>query len=80
MPTIILMINLMTFLIGFKFKIMKVVIYGATGWLGKSTINHLLNINKDVDLILIASKRKNYCFKIKKFDVLNPDDMKKYKK
>ncbi len=39
-------------------KIMKVVIYGATGWLGKSTINHLLNINKDVDLILIASKRK----------------------
>ena len=58
---------------------MKVVIYGATGWLGKSTINHLLNINKDVDLILIASKRKKLLFQNKKFDVLNPDDMKNIK-
>ena len=51
---------------------MKVVIYGATGWLGKSTINHLLNINKDVDLILIAKKEKNYCFKIKNLMFLIP--------
>ena len=58
---------------------MKVVIYGATGWLIKSTINHLLNINKDVDLILIASKRKKLLFQNKKFDVLNPDDMKNIK-
>ena len=37
---------------------MKVVIYGATGWLGKSTINHLLNINKDVVNLNCIKKKK----------------------
>lgn len=46
-------------------------IFGATGWLGKSTLRYLVEKNNDVNFTLVSSTNKNIEYKNKKFEVIS---------
>jgi nucleoside-diphosphate-sugar epimerase len=46
-------------------------IFGATGWLGKSTLRYLVEKNNDVNFTLVSSTQKNIEYKNEKFQVIS---------
>ncbi len=54
-------------------------IFGATGWLGKSTLRYLVEKNNDVNFTLVSSTQKNIEYKNEKFQVISFNEFLKLK-
>lgn len=50
----------------------KIVIFGASGWLGRMTLNYLNKVDKSLDLILVSSKNRKIKRGENKFNFISP--------
>lgn len=52
----------------------KIVIFGASGWLGRMTLNYLNKVEKSLDLILVSSKNRKIEKGENKFNFISPNE------
>lgn len=52
----------------------KIVIFGASGWLGRMTLNYLNKVEKSLDLILVSSKNRKIERGENKFNFISPNE------
>ena len=57
----------------------NLLIYGASGWLGRQTINYILKNNVDVNLVLVSSKDIDLRFSNMKYKSISYSDFQKLK-
>jgi len=57
----------------------NLLIYGASGWLGRQTINYILKNNVDLNLVLVSSKDIDLRFSNMKYKSISYSDFQKLK-